>query len=92
MWVNGQNTKKQLKNLKKNKEKIMSDFLKGNFKTENKITGEEKTKKQTDELEDQFEKEALKHLGGSIAFVSKRKVMWEEKEKLNKKTNDPKKK
>ena len=27
-------------------------------------------------LEERFEREALKNLGGSIAFVSKKKVLW----------------
>ena len=31
-------------------------------------------------LEERFEKEALKKLGGSIAFVSKKKVLWDEKD------------
>jgi len=29
-------------------------------------------------LEDQFELEALKRLGGSITFVARRKVVWDE--------------
>lgn len=58
----------------------MSNVLKGNFKIKNKVKEEEKADK-TNDLEDQFEKEALKHLGGSIAFVSKKKVLWEAKEK-----------
>ena len=59
----------------------MSNVLKGNFKIKNKVKEEKKADK-TNDLEDQFEKEALKHLGGSIAFVSKKKVLWEKKEKL----------
>ena len=58
----------------------MSNVLKGNYKVKNEVK-DEKKKNNTNELEDRFEKEALKHLGGSIAFVSKRKVLWEEKEK-----------
>jgi len=55
----------------------MNDFLKGNFKTQNKVTEmpEEKT-----DLEGRFEREALKRLGGSVAFVSKNKVAWDLKE------------
>ena len=52
----------------------MSDVLKGNFKTRNKVKiepGKDAT------LEDRFEMEALKRLGGSIAFVSKKKVIWD---------------
>lgn len=53
----------------------MADLLKGNFETKQKVeTGEAEEVS----LEEQFEKEALKKLGGSIAFVSKRKVMWDD--------------
>jgi hypothetical protein len=55
---------------------MMSDLLKGNFKTEKEVTAEEKEST----LEERFEKEALKKLGGSIAFVSKKKVMWDDDE------------
>ena len=65
----------------------MTNVLKGNFKIKNKVKADKKAEK-TNDLEDQFEKEALKHLGGSIAFVSKRKVLWEEKDKLEDKKND----
>jgi hypothetical protein len=63
----------------------MSEFLKGNFKTKKKVVNcieEEKS------LEDRFEKEALKKLGGSIAFVSKKKVLWDEKDFKCGKTDD----
>ncbi len=59
----------------------MPDILKVNFKTKHLVSAETEGEKT---LEDKFEKEALKRLGGSIAFVSKRKVMWD--------TNDAKKK
>ena len=55
----------------------MSELLKGNFEVEKKV----KDEKSAETLEDQFEKEALRKLGGSIAFVSKRKVMWNDQEK-----------
>ena len=54
----------------------MSEILKGNFKVEKKVI--DKISNET--LEDKFEKEALKKLGGSIAFVSKRKVIWNDGE------------
>ena len=57
----------------------MNDFLKGNFKTDKEVKDNEIKKEES--IEDQFEKEALKHLGGSIAFVSKKKVMWNKKNK-----------
>lgn len=60
----------------------MSDVLKGNFKTKNAVTAE--TNKEAT-LEQRFEKEALKKLGGSIAFVSKKKVMWDAQDAPSKK-------
>lgn len=52
----------------------MPDVLKGNFKTKTDVSVE--TEKGADRLEDRFEREALKRLGGSIAFVRKKKVKW----------------
>ena len=51
----------------------MADLLKGNFAPKKNVRLEEKI----ETLEDRFEREALKRLGGSIAFVSKKKVKWE---------------
>ena len=67
----------------------MSDLLKGNFKTKKKVKPELETSENTESLENQFEKEALKRLGGSIAFVSKKKVMWSKREN-KKQSNDQK--
>ena len=53
---------------------IVSEILKGNFKTKKAVKGDPGKKAS---LEDRFEKEALKRLGGSIAFVSKKKVVWD---------------
>lgn len=52
---------------------FMPDVLKGNFQTKKKVD----VKESEQELEDRFESEALKNLGGSIAFVSKKKVKWD---------------
>jgi hypothetical protein len=52
----------------------MSDVLKGNFKTKADVSVSESD--DPDRLEDRFEREALKRLGGSIAFVRKKKVKW----------------
>ena len=51
----------------------MNEILKGNFKTKNKVSSSESAK--DDSLENRFEKEALKKLGGSIAFVSINSVL-----------------
>ena len=56
----------------------MNEILKGNFKTERKVSSLDA--KEEVSLEQRFEKDALKKLGGSIAFVSKKKVIWDEKD------------
>ena len=53
----------------------MADVLKGNF-TPNKSDSVE-ADDEAESLEDRFEREAMKRLGGSIAFVAKKKVKWE---------------
>jgi len=50
----------------------MSDILKGNFKLSKPV----EVNKEQATLESQFEREALKRLGGSIAFVSKKRLLW----------------
>lgn len=55
----------------------MKSVLKGNFKTTKEVSIDQDIK---DDLETRFEKEAMKRLGGSIAFVSKKKVQWDLKE------------
>ena len=52
----------------------MGDLLRGNFETRNKVRIENEKEPS---LEARYEKEALKKLGGSIAFVSKKKVVWD---------------
>jgi hypothetical protein len=48
-------------------------ILKGNFKPKNEIKVPEK---KSETAEQKFEDAALKRLGGSIAFVAKKKVVW----------------
>jgi len=55
----------------------VTSMLKGNFTPQKTVKAEEK---KTEKLEDRFEREALKRLGGSIAFVKRKTVVWEEKE------------
>jgi hypothetical protein len=50
----------------------MSQILRGNFTTKKSVTPDV----EAPTLEQQFEREALKRLGGSIAFVSKKKLLW----------------
>ncbi|MCL0039483.1 hypothetical protein M1M85_00850 [Nitrospinaceae bacterium] len=54
----------------------MPSFLKGNFQVKKNVGEKNETKKT---LESRFELEALKHLGGSVAFVKKKKVDWNTK-------------
>ncbi len=56
----------------------MADLLKGNFKTKKKVTDD---RGDAENLEDRFERKALKRLGGSIAYVSKKRVNWDLKDK-----------
>lgn len=56
----------------------MSSVLKGNYQT-GKTIGAGK-KKDPENLEEKFERAALKRLGGSIAYVAKKKVSWNLKE------------
>jgi hypothetical protein len=51
----------------------MTDVLKGNFQPKKKVSVET-TKKET--LEEQFERTAKARLGGSIAYVAKKRVAW----------------
>jgi len=55
----------------------MSNLLKGNFSTENTVVN---TRDKNESLEQRFEKEALKKLGGSIAFVAKQEVLWDDED------------
>jgi hypothetical protein len=52
----------------------MSEFLKGNYKVEAKIS--EAESEEEAKATEQFERKALSRLGGSICFVSKRKFVW----------------
>ncbi len=52
------------------------DVLKGNFQPARPVKVEEK--KET--LEDRFEREVKKKLGGSIAYVAKKKIVWDIKD------------
>ena len=52
----------------------MSNVLKGNFTPKNEV--KIKPEAATETLEERFEREALKKVGGSVAFVAKKKVTW----------------
>jgi hypothetical protein len=50
----------------------MNEYLKGNYKVD--VTIEEETA--AADSTDEFERKALSRLGGSICFVSKKKLLW----------------
>ena len=54
-------------------ELVMSNVLKGNYETKKTVAVKDA---QDETLEQRFERDALKRLGGSIAFVAKKKVTW----------------
>lgn len=56
----------------------MTSVLKGNFQTAKKV--EAKAADDNLDLDQRFEREAMKKLGGSIAYVAKKKVKWAEED------------
>ncbi len=52
----------------------MTSILKGNFETKKRVDAKNP---EDDDLETRFERAAMKRLGGSIAFVKKKKVKWD---------------
>ena len=59
----------------------MSNLIKGNYKTKNIIDNDENNEEE-ETLESEFEKAALKELGGSIAYVSRKRVLLSKEEAL----------
>lgn len=54
----------------------MSELLKGNFKTKHKVEASEKN--EATELASEFRKKALESIGGSMVFVEREKLFWED--------------
>jgi hypothetical protein len=55
----------------------MKEVMKGNFSPKKSVTIEDKQQS----LEDKFERAAKARLGGSIAYVSKKRVTWTDEKK-----------
>jgi hypothetical protein len=55
----------------------MNSVLKGNFTPQKKV---EAGAGAGDKIESEFERKALKRLGGSVAYVAKKKVNWDLKD------------
>lgn len=54
----------------------MTSVLKGNFQTARAVSP--RTNSEAEDLDTRFEREAMKKLGGSIAYVAKKKIKWAE--------------
>jgi|TARA_B110000285_G_C14499762_1_gene327618 hypothetical protein len=54
------------------------NLLKGSYKTKNQV--KKKVITADEELENKFEKNALKRIGGSMVYVNKKKINWSLKE------------
>ena len=62
----------------------MSEHLKANFEVKRKKAPKAEPEPEKTTVVEEFEREALRHLGGSIAFVMKRKeFVWTGEEKSN---------
>jgi len=56
---------------------MMSELLKGNFKVQREIKVDE-TKDEAAEFKKEFRKKALESIGGSMVFVEREKLFWDE--------------
>jgi len=57
----------------------MSDLLRGNFKVKNKV----EVKDEEVDASDEFKKKALDSIGGSMVFVERSKLLWDEESELD---------
>lgn len=64
----------------------MSSFLKGNFEVKHKVEDKKETS-EADRLKEEFRKKALESIGGSMVFVERSKLFWEES--AEEKSNEP---
>lgn len=55
----------------------MSDLLKGNFDVKRKVEEKEEKNNATD-ISNEFRKKALESIGGSMVFVEREKLFWDE--------------
>jgi hypothetical protein len=54
------------------------NILKGNFKTKRKVASTEAHLSKTERIQEELKKKALSSLGGSMVYVERRKLVWEE--------------
>jgi len=57
----------------------MSDLLRGNFKVKNKV----ELKEEEVDANDEYRKKALNSIGGSMVFVERNKLLWDEDSELD---------
>lgn len=55
----------------------MTGLLKGNFEVKRKVESSEQ-KDEATELKSEFRKKALESIGGSMVFVEREKLFWED--------------
>lgn len=55
----------------------MVDLLKGNFEVKNKVKSTEQ-KDEIADFKDEFRRKALESIGGSMVFVEREKLFWED--------------
>jgi hypothetical protein len=55
----------------------MTGLLKGNFEVKRKVESNEQ-KDEATELKSEFRKKALESIGGSMVFVEREKLFWED--------------
>lgn len=63
----------------------MSELLKGNFDVKRKVEIKE-IKDEVAELNSEFRKKALESIGGSMVFVEREKLFWEDTESTDEKS------
>ena len=61
-----------------------NNILKGNFKTKKSVVSQEAKISKTERIQEELKKKALSSLGGSMVYVERRKLVWDEK------SSDPK--
>jgi len=55
------------------------NILKGNFKTKKPVLSQEAKLSKTERIQEELKKKALSSLGGSMVYVERRKLVWDEK-------------
>lgn len=62
----------------------MNDLLRGNFKVKREVTADE-TVDAEKAFNDEFRKKAMESIGGSMVFIEREKLFWDEETQESKK-------